>query len=199
MKTKICVLTAFLAAMIAVFTAAPPASAQGTVTDAIKDSFEKTKYSFSAEGRKAWKPEFTARNYLGLVTAGPFITGGVRINDRRTLGLALWHGDTTINAAPGHYYSAFAGLYTRRYFHLGKKDIAAFYSDLCVGAEYIYKADERCLDEGIVSVSGAKPGVTRFALAWQPGIRFRVWHNLHIFFGPTIATYTLGAHLGFGF
>ena len=52
------------------------------------------KYAFSQEGRQNWKPEFTARQYAGFVTEGPAITGGVRIDDKRTFGLMVWQGKT---------------------------------------------------------------------------------------------------------
>ena len=201
MNAKICIPAVFLAAMIACLAAAPQVLAQETMADAIKAGFEKTKYTFSAEGRKAWKPEFTLREYSGLVTSGPFVTGGVRINGRRTLGLALWQGETYIDAVPGNFYTVFAGLYTRRYFHLGKRDIVAFYSDLTFGGGYIYKIEGGCYDIDTGEVyreMDEKPGDMYVAFSWQPGIRFRIWRNIHIFLGPTIGTYSLGVHLGFG-
>lgn len=193
-----------IAAAVTVLSAAlstETAGAQETMADAIKAGIEKTKYSFSAEGRKAWKPEFTARNYSGFVTGGPFITGGVRISDRRTLGLALWQGDTYVDAVPGDFYSVSAGLYTRRYFHLGSRDIVAFYSDLAVGGGYIYRVTGGCYNTQtgeVYSEMDENPGDMFLAFFWQPGIRFRIWRNLHIFLGPAIGTYTVGAHLGFG-
>ena len=42
------------------------------------------KYAFSKEGVKEWKPEFTARYYAGLFTTGPMITGGVRVDEKRS-------------------------------------------------------------------------------------------------------------------
>ena len=94
-----------------------PLKAQTMAEDA-KSWAEGWKYAFSREGRQEWKSEFTARVYAGFVTEGPAVTAGVRIDDKRTLGLMVWQGDTYIDAAPGDIYSVSAGLYMRRYFHL---------------------------------------------------------------------------------
>ena len=178
------------------------ASAQ-TMADDIKVWAEDWKYAFSAEGRQVWKPEFTARVYAGFVTEGPAITGGVKVDDKRTLGLMVWQGKTYIDAAPGAVYNVSAGLYMRRYFHLGKKDIVALYSDFAVGAGYVYKVNGKYWEN---TETGEKtemiedsPGDIIFAATWQPGIRFRFWRNVHLFLGPTISTNTVGLHLGVGF
>lgn len=178
-------------------------SSAQTMADDIKVWAEDWKYAFSAEGRQALKPEFTARVYAGFVTEGPAITGGVRVDDKRTLGLMVWQGETYIDAAPGAVYNVSAGLYMRRYFHLGKKDIVALYSDIAVGAGYVYKVNGKYWEN---TETGEKteiiedsPGDIKFAATWQPGIRFRFWRNVHLFLGPTISTNTVGLHLGVGF
>ncbi len=150
------------------------------------------KYAFSAEGRQNWKPEFTARYYAGFLTEGPAITGGVRIDDKRTFGLMVWQGKTWIDAAPANVYTLSSGLYMRRYFHLGQKDIVALYADFAIGAGYVYKMD------GSRTTTYEK-GQVLFAATLQPGVRFRFWRNLHLFLGPTISTNTVGFHLGVGF
>ena len=187
--------TLFITAMI-------PLRAQ-TFADDAKGWIDGWKYAFSAEGRQAWKPEFTARAYAGFFTGGPAITGGIRIDDKRTLGLMLWQGNTYIDAAPGHIRSVSAGLYMRRYFHLGERDIVALYSDLAVGAGYIYKVDGKYWNDietgEQVQRIKENPGDVVFAATWQPGIRFRFWRNLHLFLGPTLSTDTVGLHLGVGF
>ena len=178
-------------------------SSAQTMADDIKVWAQDWKYAFSAERRQAWKPEFTARVYAGFVTEGPAITGGVRVDDKRTLGLMVWQGKTYIDAAPGTVYNVSAGLYMRRYFHLGKKDIVALYSDFAVGAGYVYKVNGKYWEN---TETGEKtemiedsPGDIIFAATWQPGIRFRFWRNVHLFLGPTISTNTVGLHLGVGF
>ena len=52
-------------------------------------SAQTLKESFSAEGRAAWKPEFTVRGNVGIFTGGAILSGGVRIDEKRTLGLML--------------------------------------------------------------------------------------------------------------
>ncbi|MBQ7611285.1 MAG: hypothetical protein IJU74_09320 [Bacteroidales bacterium] len=174
-----------------------------TMADDAKGWADGWKYAFSAEGRQAWKPEFTARVYAGFVTEGPAITGGIRLDDKRTLGLMLWQGRTYIDAAPGSIYSVSAGLYMRRYFHLGKRDIVALYSDLAVGGGCIYKVGGKYWNniqtgERVQRIE-ENPGDMVFSATWQPGIRFRFWRNLHLFLGPTLSTNTVGLHLGVGF
>ena len=179
-----------------------PLKAQTMAEDA-KSWAEGWKYAFSREGRQEWKSEFTARVYAGFVTEGPAVTAGVRIDDKRTLGLMVWQGDTYIDAAPGDIYSVSAGLYMRRYFHLGKKDIVALYSDLALGAGYIYKVNGKYwyntqTGEKVQQLE-ENPGDVVFAATWQPGVRYRIWNNLYLFFGPAISTNTIGFHLGVGF
>ena len=44
------------------------------------------KESFSAEGRENWESEFTVRGNLGIYAGGFAVTGGVRIDEKRTNG-----------------------------------------------------------------------------------------------------------------
>ena len=174
-----------------------------TMADDVRSWSEGWKYAFSLEGRQNWKPEFTARYYAGFFTEGPAITGGVRVDDKRTFGLMVWQGRTYIDAAPADVYSLSAGLYMRRYFHLGQKDIVALYIDFAVGAGYVYKMDGGYmvnLETGeTVKTTDYDKGDVLFAATFQPGVRFRFWKNLHLFLGPTISTNTVGLHLGLGF
>ena len=178
------------------------ASAQ-TMADDAKSWAEGWKYAFSAEGRQNWKPEFTARYYAGFVSEGPAITGGVRIDDKRTFGLMVWQGNTWIDAAPASVYTLSSGLYMRRYFHLGKKDIVAIYADFAIGAGYVYKMNGGYMHNTetgeTVRTTDYEKGQVLFAATLQPGVRFRLWRNLHLFLGPTISTNTVGLHLGVGF
>lgn len=180
----------------------PSILAQTKSDDAV-DWAREWKYAFSKEGRKNWKPEITGRVYAGFITGGPAITGGVRIDDKRTLGLMLWKGNKWIDSEPAHVYSISTGLYIRRYVHFGKKDIVALYNDIAIGAGYVYKINcEYRMDP--VSGEPYNPiddneGDVFFCATWQPGIRIRLVKNLHIFLGPTLATNTVGFHLGAGF
>lgn len=49
------------------------------------------KYSFSSEGVKRWKPEFTARWGLGIYASEFVFSGGVRVDEKRTFGLMVEH------------------------------------------------------------------------------------------------------------
>ncbi len=102
----------FLTATL-LFSAMIPLKAQ-TMADATKVWIDEWRYAFSAEGRRAWKPEFTVRTYSGLTTHGPAITGGIRIDNKHTLGLMLLHGKTTVNTSlgyPGHIQSVAGGIF----------------------------------------------------------------------------------------
>ena len=164
------------------------------------------KESFSAEGRENWKPEVTVRGNLGIYAGGFAVTGGVRIDEKRTLGLmagknvnvyTVRHGYTDVN-------SFSAALYGRRYFHLGERKIFSFYSDLALGAAFVTdlegaywvdpvdgttKKDDISVDKGDV----------QFYVSWQPGVRVRFFDNVHLFLGPTLSSHCLGVHLGIGF
>lgn len=169
-------------------------------------SAQTLKESFSAEGRENWKPEFTLRGNVGIYTGGFAVTGGVRIDEKRTLGLmagknvnvyTVNHGYTDVN-------SFSVALYGRRYFYLGERKIFSLYSDLAIGAAVVtdiegaywvdpvdgnYKKDDISVDKGDV----------QFLVYWQPGMKLRFYKNLHMFLGPTLSTHCLGVHLGIGF
>lgn len=169
-------------------------------------SAQSIKESFSAEGRKAWKPEVTVRGNLGIYAGGFAVTGGARIDEKRTLGLmvgknvnvyTVTHGYTDVN-------SFSAAVYGRRYFHLGERKIFSFYSDLALGAAFVTdmegaywvdpvdgttKKEDICVEKGDV----------QFYISWQPGMRVRFYKNLHLFLGPTLSSHCLGVHLGLGF
>ena len=153
--------------------------------------FDQWKRAFSAEGRENWKSEFTARIRLGIYTEGPMVTGGIRIDEKRTLGIFLGYEEVWDDATPANIHSVRAGLTFRRYWHMGRRKTFAFYSDLYAGAGYIYKVTD--------SDSYAHEGEVLFVGGWQPGIRVRFYSNIHLFLGPTIATDCLGLHLGIGF
>ena len=161
--------------------------------------------AFSAEGREQWKPEVTARMKLGIYSGAETVTGGVRVDSKRTLGVMLGHGTTFIDAAPGNVYHLETAAYMRRYVHLGKRDIFALYSDVFMGAAWVYKVTGDIawidpvtgLEEKQVRIN-QKPGDVHFMVGWEPGIRVRIYRNFHIFLGPTISNTFLGAHLGLG-
>lgn len=164
------------------------------------------KESFSAEGRENWKPEFTVRGNLGFYAAGFAVTGGVRIDEKRTLGLMVGKNENVYTVTHGYtdVNSFSAALYGRRYLHLGERKIFSFYNDLALGAAVVTdiegaywvdttdgttKKDDISVDKGEV----------QFYLSWQPGVRVRFFGNVHLFLGPTLSTHCLGVHLGLGF
>lgn len=180
------------------------ASAQETMAEAIAAGpLKEWKQAFSEEGRQSWKPELTLRLYAGLLTSGPMITGGIRVDERRTLGLFAGHGDTYIDHAPGDLMSVRIGIAYRKYKHLGKRKIVSLYSDFYAGAAYIYEVKGK-YQANIVTgeqweIIDDNPGDILFVGGWQPGIRVRCYRNLHLFLGPTFATDCIGLHLGIGF
>lgn len=178
-------------------------SAQETMAEDLSRWANEWKHAFSPVGIKEWKPEFTARYYAGLFTEGPMVTGGVRIDEKRSLALFVGQGETYVDYAPGDIYSIRAGLNFRKYKHLGKRKRFAFYSDLYVGAAWIYKVEGKYhmnMQTGEQwEVLDENPGDMWYVAGWQPGIRVRCYNNLHIFLGPTIATDCFGLHLGIGF
>ena len=164
------------------------------------------KESFSAEGRKNWRSEVTVRGNLGIYAGGFAVTGGVRVDEKRTLGLMVGKNVNVYTVTPGYtdVNSFSAALYGRRYFHLGERKIFSFYSDLALGAAVVtdiegaYWVDPVDGTTKVDDISVEK-GDVQFYLSWQPGIRVRCYKNLHIFLGPTLSTHCLGVHLGIGF
>ena len=166
------------------------------------------KESFSAEGRKNWKPEVTVRGNLGIYAGGFAVTGGVRIDEKRTLGLMAGKNVNVYTITPGYtdVNSFSAALYGRRYFHLGERRIFSFYSDLALGAAVVtdvegaYWVDPDPID-GTTKMDdiSVDKGDVQFYISWQPGVRVRFFDNVHLFLGPTLSSHCLGVHLGIGF
>ena len=148
-------------------------------------------------------PEFTARIDLGIYNGSCNFTGGVRLNDVWTVGLLAGRATTYIDAAPGHIYAINTAAYTRGYIHLGAKDIFALYGDLSIGASWVYKVTGKYAYYGDDieprELIHENPGDVHFLLSFEPGIRIRIYRNIHIFLGPTISSVTRGIHLGIGF
>ncbi|MBO5679551.1 MAG: hypothetical protein J6S11_06300 [Bacteroidaceae bacterium] len=166
------------------------------------------KESFSAEGRKNWKSEVTVRGNLGIYAGGFAVTGGVRIDEKRTLGLMAGKNVNVYTITPGYtdVNSFSAALYGRRYFHLGERKIFSLYSDLALGAAVVtdiegaYWVDPDPID-GTTKMDdiSVENGDVQFYLSWQPGVRVRFFDNVHLFLGPTLSSHCLGVHLGIGF
>ena len=86
------------------------------------------------EGINEWKPEHTLRLRAGFFTEGVMFTSGIRIDEKRTLGLFAGLEDVWDDATPANIHSARLGVTFRRYWHLGDRKIFSFYSDLYAGA-----------------------------------------------------------------
>lgn len=164
------------------------------------------KESFSAEGRENWKSEVTVRGNLGIYASGFAVTGGVRIDEKRTLGLmagknvnvyTVTHGYTDVN-------SFSAALYGRRYFHLGERKIFSFYSDLALGAAFVTDLEGAYWVDPVDGTTkmddiDVERGDVQLYVSFQPGMRVRFYKNIHLFLGPTLSSHCLGVHLGLGF
>ena len=164
------------------------------------------KESFSAEGRKNWKSEVTVRGNLGIYAGGFAVTGGVRIDEKRTLGLMAGKNVNVYTITPGYtdVNSFSAALYGRRYFHLGERKIFSFYSDLALGAAFVTDLEGAYWVDPVDGVTkkediSVDKGDVQFYLSWQPGVRVRFFDNVHLFLGPTLSSHCLGVHLGIGF
>ena len=164
------------------------------------------KESFSAEGRENWESEFTVRGNLGIYAGGFAVTGGVRIDEKRTLGLmagknvnvyTVTHGYTDVN-------SFSAALYGRRYFHLGERKIFSFYTDFAFGSAFVTDLEGAYWVDPVDGTTkkediSVDKGDVQFYISLQPGMRVRFYKNLHLFLGPTLSSHCLGVHLGIGF
>ena len=159
--------------------------------------------SFSAEGRQEWKPEVTVRGNVGIYTGGAVLSGGVRIDNKRTLGLMLGEQSVYYDAEPATTSYITTAVFFRRYYHLGERQRFAFYSDLSVGAAWVYEVEQSYWIDPTTGTSYGgvddEPGDVYPFISWQPGIRVRCYKNAHIFLGPTIGTNCMGVHLGIGF
>ena len=169
-------------------------------------SAQTLKESFSAEGRENWESEVTVRGNLGIYAGGFAVTGGVRIDEKRTLGLMVGKNVNVYTITPGYtdVNSFNAALYGRRYLHLGERKRFSLYSDLALGAAVVtdiegaYWVDSVDGTTKIDDISVDK-GDVQFYFSWQPGVRVRFFDNAHLFLGPTLSTHCLGVHLGLGF
>ena len=169
-------------------------------------SAQSIKESFSAEGRENWKPEVTVRGNLGIYAGGFAVTGGVRIDEKRTLGLMVGKNVNVYTVRHGYadVNSFSAALYGRRYLHLGERKIFSFYSDLALGAAVVTGMEGAYWVNPVDGTTkkddiDVEKGDVQPYFSWQPGMRVRFYKNIHLFLGPTLSTHCLGVHLGVGF
>ncbi len=163
--------------------------------------------SANAQTEEGWKlrPEFTVRENVQIYDTGIVGTAGLRLNEKWTVGILAGKDNMYIDAAPGDIYSVETCAYQRFYIHLGKRDIISLYSDIAVGADWIYDVTGKYHYDGTTGepIGGERisenPGDVKFVAMWQPGIKLRIVKNIHVFVGPMISTKSLGLHLGLGF
>ena len=152
---------------------------------------ESVKAHLSAEGRKAWKPEFSLRANATIFVGTIDVTAGIRTSPNKVFGIyagraAVWH-----DAIPAHSYRLHLCLYHRHYLPLDRRRRFSLYSDLLGGGSYVYKVSgppER--DAGLPAT-----GSWGWWYSWQPGLSIRLWGKSNLFFGPTVGP-SFGAHLG---
>ena len=143
-------------------------------------------------GPAMWQPEITYRGVGSFFTSGKALGVGVKVNSRRSYGIRVGQFAHHVDALPGDYYTYTFGVYTRRNIYLGPRRAFSLYSDLSAGAETTYKATGDNIDR-YATVGEVMPYVS-----WEPGFKLRVFRNLHVFMGPTIATSCIGIHAGIG-
>lgn len=152
---------------------------------------------FSKEDIK-WKPEFTVRTEVTIPGFGYMASLGVRINDKWTVGLMPGFHETHHDADMVNEHSFSANVYVRRYFHLGPQQRVSFFVDGLIGADINQKV-EHVFDKDFTEVGRYAKGATYFNAAIEPGVRLRIYKNIHIFTGPLFGTRYFGLHLGAGF
>jgi len=185
-------------------------------------------YAFSDEGRREWRLEGAARWIAGFYTSGPEVTAGVRLDDKRSLGILLGRADLYLDDALGNVYSITTAVYKRRYFALGSGGAGgsrswsgdaggrngrtgkarrgsrwSLYSEIALGCGWVYKVDGKTrLDVATgkqTEVIEESAGDVSLFLSWQPGLCVRLFDNFKLYFGPTLAPNCVGFHLGLGF
>lgn len=158
----------------------------------VSNYFESVKAHLSAEGRKAWKPEFSLRANVMIYMGSIDLTGGIRTSPNKVFGLGVGRSSVYYDAYPAHAYRVNLYLYHRHYLPIDKHRRFSLYSDLIGGGSYVYKVS------GYFDESHSAPtevGKINWWFSWQPGLSIRLWGKSNIFFGPTIGP-SYGVHLG---
>lgn len=152
--------------------------------------------AFSKEDIR-WKPEFTVRSELTMPGASYLASFGMRINHRVTVGIMGGHHSTWYDADARMLYSLSANAYARCYFHLGPQQRVSLFVDGYAGPAFFYKE----VRQREIALPGDHPGKGDmwFNAAIEPGIRLRIYKNIHIFTGPLFGTRYIGLHAGVGF
>jgi len=170
----------------------------------VSDYFSNVKAHLSKEGRKGWKPEFSLRANAELFDCSAILTGGIRTSQNKVFGLGMGCGQRFFIFGPESHPTGqrinFV-TYHRHYIPLGHRKNFSLYSDIMLGARYIYKMNDAYMEKGVVLSPGTEPdypvlpGDWAFWISWQPGIAFHLWGQSNFFFGLSIGP-TIGAHAG---
>lgn len=114
----------------------------------------------------------------------------------------IGQSDIYIDAAPGNIYHINAGAFCRRYFHVGALDAISFYAGLSAGVSYIDEVAGKYrygYAGELTEVIFENPGDVSLFMAFEPGVKVKLFRNFHLFLGPTLSTQTMGMHVGIGF
>lgn len=155
--------------------------------------FESVRMHLSAEGRKAWKPEFSFRGNVMIYVGSLELTGGIRTSPNKVFGLGVGRESVFHDAWPAHSYRFDFFLYHRHYIPLDKRRRFSLYSDIMGGGSYVYRVTDppaTFQDKLPVEV-----GDLRWFFSWQPGLSIRLVGKSNLFFGPCLGP-SLGVHLG---
>ena len=204
-----------LASLIAVLAAAQEGDTISTVTAdklnfeqprfLVHDYFDGVKAHLSAEGRKEWKPEFSLRVNAMLFDGSVILTGGIRTSQNKVFGMGAGWGQNFFIVGPeagnvtGQRVNFF--VYHRHYIPLGHRKNFSLYSDIMLGARYVYALSDWYMENGYQSTPTSEPewpilpGDWRVWISWEPGIAFHMWGKSNFVIGPSIGP-TIGLHAG---
>ena len=172
-----------------------------------EDYFSSVKAHLSREGRKGWKPEFTLRANAELLDCSGILTAGIRTSQNKVFGVGAGWGYSFFVFGPTSHYSGQRinmFVYHRHYIPLGHRKNFSLYSDILLGARYLYKMSDAYMQNGVVDHPGAEPrypvlpGDWRFWASWQAGIAFQLWGRSNFFVGTSLGP-TFGLHTGVTF
>lgn len=171
----------------------------------IHDYFSSVNAHLSAEGKKAWTPEFSLRAIVMLFDGSVDLTGGIRTSQNKVFGVGVGWGQNFYWVGEG--YGSIIGqrinifAYHRHYIPLGHKKRVSLYSDIMLGGLCTYKLPDWYMENGIQRTSTSEPrwpilpGDLRWWISWEPGIAFHLWGKSNFFLGPSIGP-TIGFHGG---
>ena len=131
------------------------------------------------------------------------VTAGFRTSPNKVFGLGAGLGQSYFKYGPislrAERFSIYA--YHRHYIPLGHRKNFSLYSDLMIGARYIYKMGDSYLQNGIERVGEQEPSYPILPgdwlswMSWQPGFAVNMWGKSNLFIGLSIGP-IFGFHSG---